>query len=91
MNIYSNHAKKRIQQRGIPPLILNWLKEYGQISYDKKGCVIRYFDKKSKKILSKDVGNQIIKQLSNYMSCYAVFRNDLIVTVGYRYKKIIKH
>ena len=43
------HATIRSQQRGIPPLILQWLDLYGEEEYDGHGAVIRYFSRASRR------------------------------------------
>lgn len=45
--IHSQHAKIRVQQRGIPPLIDQLLDLYGREQYDGRGGVVSYFDKGS--------------------------------------------
>ncbi len=40
----TRHAQVRMQQRGVPPLILEWLLKYGAIEHDGHGGHVRYFD-----------------------------------------------
>ena len=85
----TKHAKSRMQQRCIPPLIVEWLADYGACRYDHRGAEIRFFDKAAKKALSRDVGRQILKQLSKYMRAYIVCDlNGTVITAGHRYKRI---
>ena len=84
----TNHCRTRSQQRSIPPLVVDWLLEFGATSHDKKGAVIHYFDKKSRKRLSQHVGKQIVDRLSNLLDAYIVTANDTILTVGHRYRRV---
>ena len=86
--IMTNHAAVRIRQRAIPPLIVDWLLEFGATKHDKHGAEIKFFDKTSRKKLSKKVGNLIVGALSKQLSTYLVVQNDCVITVGYRTKRI---
>jgi hypothetical protein len=52
------------------------------------GSIICYFDRKSTRLLSSDVGHIIIRRLSSLMSVYLVIAGDQIITVGHRYKRM---
>ncbi len=96
MNIFSktsgfrmtNHALERSQQRCIPPLIIHWLCQYGSRKRNNNGTIVCYFDRKSTRLISSDVGNIIIRRLSGLMDAYLVIAGDQILTVGHRYKRI---
>lgn len=96
MNIFSktsgfrmtNHALERSQQRCIPPLIIHWLCQYGSRRRSSNGTILCYFDKKSLRLISSDVGNIVIRRLSGLMNAYLVIAGDNILTVGHRYKRI---
>lgn len=45
----SNHATVRCQQRGIPPIVIDLLLEFGRREHDHAGAEILYFDRCSKK------------------------------------------
>lgn len=84
--MYSKHAIERTKQRGIPPLIQNWLLDYGQETYDGHGTIIRYFTKKSVRKMEQDFGREPIRRLSEYLNSYLIESIDgVIVTVGKRY------
>ena len=61
---------------------------YGSRKRSNNGSIICYFDKKSTRLLSSDVGDIIIRRLSSLMSVYLVIAGDQIITVGHRYKRI---
>jgi len=84
----SDHASRRMQQRGIPPLIVEWLRDYGSIVHDKHGGVIHHFDKRARRSLEKRYGRTIVKRLAEFLDCYAVFAEGRLVTTGRRYKRL---
>jgi len=85
----TKHAAIRQQQRCIPPLIIDWLKEYGDQQHDHHGCIVRFFSKESKKQLKKIAGKSIVGLLGRYMNTYLVEAIDgAVVTTGYRQRQI---
>lgn len=46
----TTHAAIRSQQRGIPPLIMEWLDQFGEEYYDGHGAIIRRFTRTSRRI-----------------------------------------
>lgn len=87
--IFSGHALQRAQQRGIPPLITDWLLNYGERSFDGRGAVIRYFSRKSVRRIERDLGSVPVKRMSEFLRCYLVESADdgLVITVSKRYAK----
>lgn len=85
-NNYSQHAEARTQQRGIPPLVHDWLLDYGEERYDGRGGVIRYFNKHSVRKMERDFGRAPLKRLTDYFRCYLVesSRDGAVITVGKR-------
>jgi hypothetical protein len=53
MAYISNHASRRMQKRSVPPIVLDWLHDYGSEQYDGRGAVIRYFDRAAKERLKR--------------------------------------
>lgn len=84
----SDHATVRSKQRGIPTLIIEWLEEYGSITYDHHGGRKIYFDKKSRKLLSKRYGKEVVDRMGSLMNTYIVEDNGCIITVAHRQKHI---
>ena len=83
----SNHAQVRYQQRGVSPMIVDLLLEYGSRIYDGRGAEICYFDRKAKKRVQTYAG-VLFNRLNEYLDTYAVVVGERIITVGVRYKKI---
>ena len=52
MLIYTDHAKERMQQRGIPELAIELINRYGTVRHTKGGRY-RYFDNQNKKKVKK--------------------------------------
>lgn len=86
----TRHADIRMQQRGIPPLIKDWLLLYGQEAYDHRGGVIRYFDKKSLKRLRCEIGSRPVCRMAEFMDAYLVEREGAVITVGHRFKRVFR-
>ena len=88
----TKHAAVRIQQRGIPPLIMEWLNCYGTSRHDHRGAEILYFDKQSRKALAKAVGEEVVSRLGGLLDTYAVVAVDgSVVTAGHRFKRLARH
>ena len=83
----TTHATQRAQQRGVPPLLMTWLLDYGEESFDGHGGVVRYFSPRAIRRLERDVGHAPLRRLSEYLRCYLVqdSRNGVVITVGKRY------
>ena len=86
----SKHASRRMQQRSIPPMVLEWLLDYGEEEYDGRGAILRYFGRRSVKRLERLQGRPLMRQMKGYQRAYAVAScNDAtLITVGWRTKKI---
>lgn len=90
MSALTKHAEIRCQQRGIPPLIIEWLLDFGKPVYN-HGAEIYHFDKKSKKAIERYAGKQILSTLDRYMDAYLVFAAGRVITAGHRFKRIRSH
>lgn len=84
------HASIRSQQRGIPPLIDQWLDQYGEEEYDGHGGIRRYFSRVSIRAMERDFGHGPIAKLAEYLNSYKVesSHDGRTITIGYRTKKI---
>jgi hypothetical protein len=88
----TRHASARQQQRGIPPLILDWLTQFGATAQSHHGAEIRFFDKRSRKQLATVVGTEVVSRLGGLLDAYAVVSTTgTVITVGHRYKRIKEH
>ncbi len=81
------HAVVRAQQRGVPPLIQEWLLDYGAEQFDGHGGVVRYFSNECIRKMERDIGTAPLKKMSEYFRCYLVqdSSDGTVITVGKRH------
>ena len=84
----SKHAGIRCQQRSIPPLIIDWLVQFGVESYDGHGAIVRHFDRAGLRRLASYAGASIVSRLSEWLDAYIVTCGGTVITAGHRYKKV---
>lgn len=85
----TQHAAIRSQQRGIPPFISTLLDLYGHEQYDGHGGVIVFLDRKSLRVMERDMGREPVRRLSEWHRAYKVRSVDgHTITTGSRYKHI---
>lgn len=85
----TNHAKIRLQQRGIPPTVVENLLDYGQCCHDHHGATIVYFDHRARNALRRRTDPTAFLRIERYLDTYAVVAPDGdIVTVGHRTRPI---
>lgn len=84
----TKHASTRCQQRAVPPIVVDWLLEYGAVAHDHRGAEVRFFDKKGKKRLSSSVGERVVSRLGNVLDTYLITKGSTVITIGYRFKRI---
>lgn len=90
MNL-THHAHVRSQQRGIPPLIKQWLTTYGAELQTPGGCVKRYFDQDARRRLAADVGAKVVDRMGDLLNLYLVESGSVIVTAGVRTRRFKRH
>lgn len=86
----SRHAQIRCQQRGIPPLIRQWLQDY-RSEVQTRGATKRFFDREAKRRLSAAVGAQVVDRLGSLLNIYLVESPDTVVTAAIRTRRIKRH
>ena len=87
---YTAHAIARSQQRSIPPLIVDWLMDYGRVTRHKGGDVY-HFDKAARRTLRSRIGGLPYKRLADQLDVYVVISDDgKVITVGNRFKHLKK-
>lgn len=93
--IQTQHAELRQQQRGIPPLVRDWLIDYGEEQFDGRGGVVRYFNRNSIRRIETQVGKKPAARLSEFLRCYLVQSSSdgVVITLGKRYssRHIYRH
>lgn len=85
----TRHGLKQIQRRCLPPLVLDWLDQFGHEHYDGKGAVILHFNKPARRRLERAVGRAPVRRMKDWLDAYAVVSADgQLITAGHRFKRI---
>jgi hypothetical protein len=83
------HAVIRSQQRGIPPLIVQWLDQFGEEQFDGHGAIIRYFSRASRREMEREFGSDLVSKLAQYFKAYKVENHEgTVITTGHLTKRI---
>ncbi len=81
----TEHARARMQQRGISPIALEVLLDFGREMHDHHGCRIVRFDKRSRRHALRSLGPERYRKVERYLDAYAVVaEDDAVITVGHR-------
>lgn len=84
----SEHAKKRSQQRAIPPLAIDLLFRFGASQSAGDGTSKLFFDKTSRRQMNAYAGT-LARMLDEHLDLYAVVAADsTIITVAHRLERI---
>lgn len=87
----TKHAQARTQQRGIPPLIIDLLEQFGAKEKAGDGAVMFFFDKAARRQVKAHAGS-MARHLDDYLDIYAVVSSDAsVITVGHRFERICRH
>jgi hypothetical protein len=70
--MFSKHATDRNQQRGIPPVIHEWLTRFGQEHYDGRGGCRVFFSKTSVKKMNRELGKDFVSKNKQYLDIYRI-------------------
>jgi hypothetical protein len=85
----THHSQIRMQQRGIPILVVDWLLDYGVRERANHGAEMCFFDRGAKKRLRRDFGKQVVDRLSDLLKkAYLIVDGDTVITTGYITKHI---
>ena len=88
----TNHARARLQQRGIPMPVLDCLLTFGKKVHDHHGAEILFFDHQARNQIRRTYGEDDFKRLESKLDTYAVIGSDgVVLTVGHRTKRINRH
>ncbi|WP_306222524.1 hypothetical protein [Bosea beijingensis] len=85
-NALSSHAQARLQQRAVPPLIVDLLERFGSSSACGHGAERYCFDKPAIRRLRQHLGGKrSLKVIERWLGVYAVVGdNGRLVTVGHQ-------
>ncbi|CAG9172439.1 hypothetical protein LMG23992_02233 [Cupriavidus laharis] len=81
------HSAIRSQQRGVPPLVIDLLDQFGARRPNARGTEILFFDRRARTRVLAYAGG-LIGRLSEYLDAYAIVADGTLITVGCRYKRI---
>ena len=85
---FTEHARTRMQQRGIPAAAVDLLIDYGKSAPAGEGCELVFFDKAARARLARDHPSAA-REAERLCRTYAVVGSDgAVVTVGHRYRRI---
>ena len=86
------HARRRMQQRGIPEEVLCVLLETGRQCHDHHGCLVVHFDKRSRAELREKVPGKAYGRLERWLSTYAVVdAGGAVITAGWRTRRLVRN
>jgi hypothetical protein len=81
----TKHARVRVQQRSIPPVVIDALLDFGDRREAGGGAEIVYFTKRTWRKFASYVG-AAVKGFERYRSCYVIEASDgSIVTAAFRH------
>jgi hypothetical protein len=86
----TKHAAVRQQQRGIPPLMIDLLFNFGSSEPAGNGSFLLFFDKPAKRRLDSYAG-RLAKVFQEHLDVYVVVANETVITTGHRYDGIRRH
>ena len=85
----TTHARRRMQQRGIPAAVLEDLLDYGRAMHDHRGAMVLYFDRHARAELAHVWERAELRHAGKRVNAYAVVGGDgEIRTVGHRTKRL---
>lgn len=91
-NIMTSHAKVRASQRGIPPLLIDLLLEFGSVTREPGGVERVAFDKAAKRRLRAYCGGLAGNLEGHLAGIYGVLNEaEVVVTVGHRVRRFKRH
>lgn len=90
MNL-TTHAAQRMQQRAIPPMVVDLLVQFGCSEPAGDGAMKYFFDKVSHRRLQQYAG-VLAKPLKEHLDVYVVVGHDqAVITAGHRNHRILRH
>ena len=88
MDLLSQHARARMQQRGISSATIEALLDFGREVHVDRGCDLVFLDKRARARLAK-ANPTAAAEAERIAKSYAIVASDgTVITVGYRYRRI---
>ena len=81
---FTDHARRRFQQRGIDPEVAGVLFRYGKRGYS-RGAVSYAMDKGARERARRGMGAAAYRRLEGHLDCYIIVAEDgVVITVARR-------
>lgn len=78
-----------MQQRAVPPLVLQWLAQFGARQRARDAADLVFFDKAARRRLTQAFGEVVVQRLGPLLDAYLVQGDDGdVVTVGWRLERV---
>lgn len=92
MTTLSEHASVRAHQRGVPPIIFEWLEQFGEETFDGRGGIVRFFSHASRKRLERRFGRRFVSENRKYLDRYLVesVSDGTVITAGVRFRPVAR-
>jgi Domain of unknown function (DUF4258) len=84
---YTDHARARMQQRGIKAAAIDCLLEFGTQHHDGRGAVVVYLDKRAQRRLLRE-RRVAPAEMARLRRFYVVLADGAVVTTGHRYARV---
>jgi hypothetical protein len=89
MLTFTQHARVRLQQRGIPRDVVQELLDFGREIHNHRGSSVLFFDRQARERLRGAQGNAAYRRLESHLNTFAVIgKQGQIVTVGHRTHRV---
>lgn len=86
--VLSEHARMRMQQRGLPSEALALICSYGRRRYDHQGCAKVFLDRRGRTALRRHEGEQVYRRYEKAWDAYLVERvGGAVLTAGHRTRR----
>jgi hypothetical protein len=90
MDLFSHHARARMQQRGISAATVEALLDFGREVHVDRGRDLVFFDKRARARLAK-ANPAAAAEADRITKSYAILGSDgTVITVGHRYRRIAR-
>lgn len=88
----TKHAQARMQQRGVPKILVEHLHQFGRAVHDHRGARVLVFDHAARRRIRRALGRDGYLRLEKHMNAYAVVSLDgRVITVGHRQRRLRHH
>lgn len=88
--IYTKHFKKRVQQRGLNPIVVAALLQYGEAAFSRGGIDSLVFTKAALAEIRSDYGVSAFQMCEKFKNTYIVMSDDgVLITVARSFRRTV--